>query len=86
MNIHTTHSYTLTTGTDADPGALIDVEALTPPAILVESQCTALGILPAGAALVMVASGGNAQLLVSGATVPSGTVLSGAVSTVSATP
>ena len=90
MNIHQTRSYTLTTGSDTLDGASLDLEEVATYAHLLESQCPVLATLPAGVTLrpFLTTTDGvrRAALRVEGGTLPSGTVLSGVLSTVSAQP
>lgn len=86
MNIHTTKTFTLTTGADTLDGAHVDLEDLQPLAHLLESQCTVQAQTPPGVLLRVVASPLRARVLVTGGTLPSGVVVSGVLSVVSAQP
>lgn len=86
MNIHTTKSFTLTTSSETADGAGLDLEELVTHARLLESQCTVLAPAPPGVRLSIGASATHARVLVEGGALPSGTVLTGVLSTVSARP
>lgn len=86
MNIHTTRAYTLTTSSETADGDGLDLEELLASAILLESQCTVMATVPPGVLLRVGASATHARVLVEGGALPSGTVLTGVLSTVSARP
>lgn len=86
MNIHETKSFTLTTSAETADGDGVDLEALVTHALLLESQCTVQAAVPPGVLLRVAASPTHARVLVTGGALPSGTVLSGVLSTVSAQP
>lgn len=85
MNIHETKSFTMTTEAEIADGAGLDLEALAN-ALLLESQCTVQATVPPGVLLRVVASPTHARVLVTGGALPTATVLSGTLSTVSAQP
>lgn len=86
MNIHETKTFTLTTSAETADGAGVDLEELVAHAHLLESQCTVQADVPPGVLLRVAASPTHARVLVTGGALPSGTVLSGMLSTVSARP
>ena len=86
MNIHETKAFTLTTSAEIADGDGIDLEELMTAAILLDSQCTVQATVPPGVLLRVAASPTHARVLVAGGALPSGTVLSGTLSTVSAQP
>lgn len=86
MNIHETKSFTLTTSAETADGDGVDLEELVAHALLLESQCSVQATVPPGVLLRVVASPTHARVLVMGGALPSGTVLSGTLSTVSAQP
>lgn len=86
MNIHETKTFTLTTSAECVDGDGLDLEELVAHALLLESQCTVQAAAPPGVLLRVAASATHARVLVEGGALPSGTVLSGVLSTVSARP
>lgn len=86
MNVHETKSFTLTTDAEIADGEGLDLEELVPHAQLLESQSTVQAPVPPGVLLRVAASPTHARVLVAGGALPSGTVLSGTLSTVSAQP
>lgn len=86
MNVHETKSFTLTTDAEIADGDGVDLEELASAAQLLESQCTVQATLPPGVLLRVAASPTHARVLATGGAVPSGTVLTGVLSTVSARP
>lgn len=86
MNIHETKTFTLTTEAEIADGDGVDLEELLAAAILLDSQCSVQATVPDGVLLRVAASPTHARVLVSGGVVPSGTVLTGTLSMVSARP
>lgn len=86
MNVHETKSFTLTTSAETADGDGLDLEELVAHALLLESQCTVQATVPPGVLLRVGASATHARVLVTGGALPSGTVLSGMLSVVSARP
>ena len=86
MNVHETKTFTLTTSAETADGDGLDVEELMAHAQLLDSQCTVQAAVPPGVLLRVAASPTHARVLVTGGALPSGTVLSGVLSTVTARP
>lgn len=82
MNVHETKSFTLTTSAETADGDGVDLEALVTNAVLLESQCTVQATVPPGVLLRVAASPTHARLLVTGGALPTATVLTGVLSTV----
>lgn len=87
MNIHTTKSFTLTTDAETADGGMVDLEDLDPHADLIGSQSRVTSAhVPQDVRLSLVRGATKAQVLVEGGVLPSGTVLEGVLSLVSARP
>ena len=86
MNIHETKTFTLTTDAEIADGDGVDLEELMAAAILLDSQCSVQATVPDGVLLRVGTSPTHARVLVTGGALPSGTVLSGTLSMVTARP
>lgn len=86
MNMHRTSTYSVTTGSETPDGGSLDLEELAAQTQLLESQSTVTAHVPQDVRLRVQRSATHAQVLVEGGILPSGTMLAGVLSTVTAQP